>query len=136
MQSTDPFLRWVFWSIVCVGLLVAGAIQAGEPQATESPSGRGLYERHCSACHGLEGTGRTPLSMLLRTPPADLTQIAARRGGLFDEAVVVEIIDGRMPAHGARDMPVWGRVLDREEIVAIARHLRTIQLRKTAALTE
>jgi mono/diheme cytochrome c family protein len=74
--------------------------------------------------------------MLLRTPPPDLTQIAARRGGLFDESVVVEIIDGRMPAHGARDMPVWGRVLEREEIVAIARHLRTIQLRKTAALAE
>jgi hypothetical protein len=48
--------------------------------------------------------------------PTDLTQIAARRGGVFPHAAVAAWIDGRDPiaSHGTRDMPIWGRAF-REE---------------------
>lgn len=38
-------------------------------------------------------------------------RIAARRGGVFPEAEILRIIDGRDPivAHGSREMPIWGR---------------------------
>jgi hypothetical protein len=51
---------------------------------------------------------------MLKVPPADLTRIAARRGGRFDAAEVAAYIDGRVDitAHGRREMPVWGRVYD------------------------
>jgi len=46
----------------------------------------------------------------LTTPPADLTRIAARRGGSFPDGEVARFVDGRfdLPAHGTREMPVWG----------------------------
>jgi hypothetical protein len=47
----------------------------------------------------------------LRTPPADLTRIAQRRGGHFPDADIAAQIDGRamVAAHGSREMPVWGQ---------------------------
>ena len=43
--------------------------------------------------------------------PANLTAIAARRGGAFPTGEIARFIDGRfdLPAHGSREMPVWGQ---------------------------
>jgi hypothetical protein len=58
----------------------------------------------------MDGKGHGPVATALRTPPADLTQIAKRRGGDFPVAEIAAYIDGRteVRAHGSRDMPVWG----------------------------
>jgi hypothetical protein len=52
----------------------------------------------------------------LTTAPADLTQIAKRNGGRYDESAVMAVIDGRrqVAAHGSRDMPVWGAIFEEE----------------------
>jgi len=52
----------------------------------------------------------------LRQLPADLTLLARRAGGHFDEATVMAVIDGRrvVGAHGPREMPVWGTVFEEE----------------------
>jgi hypothetical protein len=57
--------------------------------------------------------GRSPP---LRRPPRDLTTLARRRGGRFDERYVIAVIDGQqlVAEHGPRDMPVWGIVFDEE----------------------
>ena len=72
--------------------------------------GRQYFVRYCSACHGIEGRGDGPAAPALRTPPADLTRIAQRRGGHFPVAEIAAYIDGRtwIAAHGQREMPVWG----------------------------
>jgi mono/diheme cytochrome c family protein len=96
--------------------LLAGALGCGgEPAETELP-GRIAFERHCAACHGMEGKGDGPVAANLHTRPADLTRLAERRGGTWDEAWVVSSIDGRraVAAHGPRDMPVWGTVFEDE----------------------
>jgi mono/diheme cytochrome c family protein len=69
------------------------------------------YVQYCAACHGVTGKGNGPAAGELRTPPADLTQIAARGGGDFPDYEIARYIDGRfvLPAHGSREMPVWGR---------------------------
>lgn len=43
-------------------------------------------------------------------PPADLTKLSARNGGMFPFWQAYRIIDGRqaMESHGSRDMPVFG----------------------------
>ena len=59
------------------------------------------YAQYCATCHGTGGRGDGPSAPALRTPPADLTRIAARRGGAFPEGDIARWIDGRfpLPAH-------------------------------------
>jgi mono/diheme cytochrome c family protein len=80
-------------------------------------AGRDTFLRYCASCHGPEGRGDGPLAASLTTAPADLTQLAKRAGGRFDERATLETIDGRraVAAHGTRDMPVWGAVFESEE---------------------
>ena len=58
----------------------------------------------------MEARGHGPASGALKVPPSDLTLIAHRRGGEFPNGEVALFIDGRfdLPAHGSRDMPIWG----------------------------
>ena len=69
-----------------------------------------VFVRHCSACHGWQGRGDGPAAPALHPPPADLTRIAQRHDGLFPIAEITAAIDGRtvIPAHGSREMPIWG----------------------------
>ena len=73
------------------------------PSATE-------FRNSCAVCHGLDGQGNGPLTVLLKVRPPDLTALAARNGGKFPFDYVMRIIDGRATVgpHGTRDMPVWG----------------------------
>ncbi len=97
---------------VLVAILAAGACQ--ERGDAVEPTGRMLFARHCAACHGTAGEGDGPLAGSLRRTPSDLTTIARRGGGRFDEAAVMATIDGRsaVAEHGPRDMPVWGVVFE------------------------
>lgn len=95
--------------------LLAGSLAAcasNEPSRREisSVSGAGLYEQLCSSCHGVTGKGDGPVAPLVKIGVPDLTRIALRNGGQFPTEAVRRTIDGRFdrPAHGARDMPVWG----------------------------
>ncbi len=87
---------------------------AGCAESAVAPTGQDLFARHCASCHGLSGTGDGPLAETLKTPPADLTALARKSGGHFDESAVMAIIDGRraVRAHGPREMPVWGAVFE------------------------
>ena len=106
--------RWSLSVIVLWWVLMSLPLAAQEkppliPGETVS-AGQQYFVRYCSACHGLTGRGDGPAAPTLRTPPADLTRIAQRRGGRFPVAEIAAFIDGRtvMPAHGSREMPVWG----------------------------
>ena len=72
--------------------------------------GAPIFARYCASCHGPGGRGDGPTAPALRAHPADLTGIAKRRGGEFPTGEIAKFIDGRFafPAHGSRDMPVWG----------------------------
>jgi mono/diheme cytochrome c family protein len=102
--------------IAATALALIVASQAGsqaprEPAVNEVQVGLELYYDHCAVCHGVMGRGDGPLTPDLRTPPSDLTLIAARRGGVFPEEEIVEFMDGRrqVRGHGPANMPVWGR---------------------------
>jgi len=125
-------------------LLLALAASAGA-EADPPPlavSGERLYVRHCAVCHGRSGTGDGPFRGVLTVAPSDLTRIAERRGGSFPRDEIAAYVDGRFvpPAHGTREMPVWGRWLGRSlgprvepdeatrgEILAILTYLETLQ---------
>ena len=50
----------------------------------------------------------------MKAPVPDLTTIARRHGGKFDSAAVEYIVRGtgktETPAHGTKEMPIWGPV--------------------------
>jgi mono/diheme cytochrome c family protein len=89
--------------------LAAG--DAADPLLAEM--GAEIYQHYCTACHGLSGKGDGPAASALVVRPADLTRIAARRGGVFPSGEIAKYIDGRfdVTAHGTREMPVWGEHL-------------------------
>jgi len=97
----------------------AAAPQAGKPQVTRVPavytdpsSGQGMFTAYCASCHGQAGKGDGPAAPALKTPPANLTQLAAKNAGKFPELQVAQAIkgDSSTAAHGSKEMPVWGPV--------------------------
>ena len=78
--------------------------------ATSPASGQEMFKTYCAACHGLEGKGNGPAAPALKKQPANLTELTQRNGGKFPELKVSGTIRGDvdMPAHGSRDMPIWG----------------------------
>jgi mono/diheme cytochrome c family protein len=95
-------------------LLASAAVAGGPPSPPATASGASLYRQLCVSCHGPGAHGDGPVAPALRTPVPDLTRISARHGGEFPADGVREMIDGRaaLPAHGSREMPVWGYELE------------------------
>ena len=124
------------WIVLSLALGSACSERADVP-----PTGQLSYLRHCASCHGDNGRGDGPVARELSSPPSDLTGLARRNGGRFDERAVMAFIDGErhVAAHGPREMPVWGisfqqrgRDNDQEKevearILALVRYLRTLQ---------
>ncbi len=83
-------------------------------------SGRALFVDYCASCHGTSGVGDGPAAEGLGKRPADLTQIAARNGGVFPSVKVMSTIDG-YTRRGDRSsvMPELGVVLQEGPLVLV-----------------
>ena len=94
-----------------VGLALGSSHASRADESARLQAGRELYEEYCMVCHGPQAKGDGIFAEYLRVAPADLTEIAKRRNGVFPDVEIREIIDGRrkVRAHGSREMPIWGR---------------------------
>jgi mono/diheme cytochrome c family protein len=118
------------------------------PQRVPRDFGKVEFESACASCHGTNGKGNGPLVSLLRRSPPDLTLLAKNNQGVFPMNRLYEVIDGEgVPAHGSREMPVWGRAyrlmdaeyyfdteydakaLVRARILALLEYLNKLQVR-------
>ena len=81
-------------------------------QSTSAASGKGMFNNYCAACHGTDARGDGPAAEALKTPPADLTVLSKNNGGKYPALKVSSAIRGdvNLPAHGNKEMPVWGRL--------------------------
>lgn len=79
---------------------------------TSASSGHEMYATYCAACHGKEGRGNGPAAEALKVQPSNLTALAKKNGGKYPASHVSSAITGdlEMPAHGSREMPVWGNL--------------------------
>jgi mono/diheme cytochrome c family protein len=99
-------------SMITVAALasVAACVSQRSSQELSDMSGKEMYGRLCTSCHGVSGTGNGPMAPLLKIEVPDLTRLAQRHSGEFPAEHVRRTIDGRFdrPAHGLPYMPVWG----------------------------
>jgi mono/diheme cytochrome c family protein len=123
MFSRISFLIMTFFLVSCIltnGQTVpATATPQARPEIKHVPtpytspsSGKEMYTAYCASCHGADGKGDGPAAAALKMPPANLTTLAARNGGIFPTAhVAADLQGGTMtPAHGNKAMPVWGPI--------------------------
>lgn len=83
---------------------------AAAAQAEDFDIGKSEFQASCASCHGADARGKGPVSGQLKTAPADLTMLAKNNNGVFPTNTIYEVIDGMktIPAHGTREMPIWG----------------------------
>lgn len=100
----------------CLALAIAAAQQPAPKienvpiERTSATSGSEMYATYCAVCHGADGRGNGPAAAALKTHPADLTQLSKKNGGTFPAAHVASTLQFGVetPAHGNKDMPIWG----------------------------
>ena len=142
------YTRIGLWSLLLAVAVCSACATAREKPSIPAPDpllvevGSELFATYCASCHGADARGDGPAASEFRTPPADLTRIAARSGGVFPESSTAMLIDGRfdLPAHGSREMPIWGtRLADqipgmatgevaRGQITSLVEYLKSLQV--------
>ena len=111
----NTVMKGGIWAISAAGLLGLGACM--EASMPESADGQALFMDYCASCHGTTAVGNGPLAADLGITPADLTHIAARRGGDFPRAEVLSMIDGYARSNMVGPgMPEFGELLKGEEV--------------------
>jgi mono/diheme cytochrome c family protein len=105
----------VIFALIAVSLAQEVKIKKGPAPYTSAASGQEMYESYCASCHGKGAMGDGPAAPALKVPPPNLTDVAKRNGGKFPDTHIAAVIRGEadMPAHGSREMPVWGPVFHR-----------------------
>src|SRR5271165_3448833 len=79
--------------------------------STSPASGEQMFNAYCAVCHGRDGKGNGPAAAALKTPPPDLSTLAQSHGGKYPATYVQSVLKfgaERFPAHGTKEMPVWG----------------------------
>jgi len=125
---------------VVVAVALARVLTAELHADGTAPEGKALFATHCASCHGESGRGDGPSAGASVRRPADLTQFTRQNGGVFNDAALRRIIDGRtVKAHGTFEMPVWGDAFKWREglseeaiqkrIETIVRYIESIQAR-------
>jgi len=104
-------------------------IKRAPAQRTSAASGQEMFDSYCAVCHGKAGAGNGPAAAALKIPPANLTLLAQHNGGTFPTEHVSGVLQGAaFPAHGSKDMPIWGPVLSAVSNGAQESHLRVYNL--------
>ena len=84
-------------------------VGAASGQTTRVDPGKREFDANCAVCHGSTGKGNGPYQDMLKRSPPDLTTLSRRNGGILPANRLYDAIEGaNLPAHGSRDMPIWG----------------------------
>jgi len=110
-------------------------------QQTSPASGKEMFMQYCAACHGKDAKGDGPAASALKVPPSDLTVLARHNGGKFPDVHVESVLQfgSNMPAHGTREMPIWGPLLQslkrtndaqvKQRIVNLTDYINSLQVK-------
>lgn len=113
--------RTVLSTLVFVGLLLSSAFSLAIAQEAQQ-----LYERHCAACHGVEGLGQGPAAYLLYPKPRDFTRGVYKfrstpTGSPPTDQDLLRTLQNGVPGTA---MPAWDRLSD-EELTNLTEYVKT-----------
>ena len=79
---------------------------------SDPSSGKQMYNNYCAPCHGIAGKGDGPAARSFKTPPTNLSLLAKNNSGQYPAEHFVNVLQfaTSIPAHGSKDMPVWGEL--------------------------
>jgi len=113
--------KWFGLGMVVVALAMLAMAQQSAPEQekvikhipvkqTSAASGQEMFNSYCAVCHGVDGKGAGPAASALKVAPTDLSGLTAKNGGKYPSLHVSSVLRGEAetPAHGSKDMPVWG----------------------------
>ncbi len=105
---TKSAVQWLMIAGLAAGF--AAAAQAEDVDAGKVDIGKSEFLSSCASCHGADAKGKGPVASQLKTQPSDLTVLTKTNNGVFPTNSVYETLYGSktIPAHGTREMPVWG----------------------------
>ena len=123
-MSSRLICMLVALALLCTITVYAQTAPTATPQAskpeikhvpasyTDPSSGKGMYDAYCASCHGIDGKGDGPAAPALKMAATNLTLLTAKNHGAFPSAHVAAVIQGdaMTPAHGSKEMPVWGPI--------------------------
>jgi mono/diheme cytochrome c family protein len=109
-------MLWFAVVLISIAMLAGAQEQAQKVvkhvpvKPTSAASGEEMYNTYCAVCHGKDGKGQGPAAEALKVPPPDLTVLSKNNNGSYPSLKVSAVIRGEqvLPAHGSKDMPVWG----------------------------
>jgi mono/diheme cytochrome c family protein len=81
--------------------------------------GRDIFFKHCKACHGNKGDGKTFAANVLNPPPKNFTSEKSKHE-LTEKRIIESVTEGRK---GTAMMP-WKTRLTRQEIKAVANYIK------------
>ena len=104
----------------CLGLLVclfSSSIAFADPVDPET--GRDIFFKHCKACHGNKGDGKTFAANVLNPPPKNFTSEKSKQQ-LTEKRMIRSVTDGRKDTA----MMPWKSRLTAQEIQAVVNYIR------------
>ena len=104
-------------ALMSLGLLLSQLVQA----AGDPVKGKGLYEKHCVACHGLQGKGDGPAGKVITPPAADFSSAASKKKS---EAELMQVIENGKPGTA---MPPWKSQLSQTELSDLMGYVMTLR---------
>lgn len=111
---------------VAGAMLVALVALVARPARAQTPDGQALYREHCRTCHGVAGK------------PTDFARRAYKRiPTLSDSAFIVHRSQDSIVAiltrgaYDGKDMRSFKNLLSHDQMVAVARYVRTLSAPKS-----
>ena len=87
--------------------------------SSDLETGRDIFYKHCKACHGDKGNGKTFAANALNPPPKNFTSEKTKKE-LTEERMILSVTKGRK---GTAMMP-WESNLTQTEIQAVVHYIR------------
>jgi mono/diheme cytochrome c family protein len=87
--------------------------------SSDPETGRDIFYKHCKACHGYKGNGKTFAANVLNPPPKNFTTEKSKKE-LTEERMIHSVTRGRK---GTAMMP-WESNLTEKEIRSVVHYIR------------